>query len=158
MISFDTNEGRFNLRSAAVVIHDEYVLLHQAVGDDFWVLPGARVEFLETSRETVIRELREELGLSCRVVRQLWHTESFFEYNSVKVHELANYFLVSLTDVPKIDSEVDFNGIEESVELVFRWLPLDNIGDYNLLPRFLLEGLNNLPDTLKTIEINDISA
>jgi len=46
MICFDTDNGRFNFRSVAVVIQNEHVLIHRAVEYDFWALPGGRVEFL----------------------------------------------------------------------------------------------------------------
>jgi len=53
MICFDTEHGRFNFRSVAIIIHDAHVLIHRAVADEFWALPGGRVEFFETSGEMV---------------------------------------------------------------------------------------------------------
>jgi len=158
VICFDTSEGRFNLRSVAVVIQNDHILIHRAASDDFWALPGGRVEFLETSLETIARELGEELGLNCQIIRLLWHTENFFEHNSKKFHELANYFLVSFVDEPAIESETDFEGIEESVDLIFRWVPLSAIGGYNLYPKFLTEGLNNLPCSIQYLKINELNA
>ena len=158
MICFDTNKGRFNFRSVAVAIHSNHVLIHRASGDKFWALPGGRVEIFETSRETVVRELSEEIGLTCTINRQLWYLEDFFELGAKKFHELANYFLVSFVDQPEIQSEVDFDGIEESVDLIFRWIPLAKLNHYNLQPKFLIEGLNNLPSSLEAIEINEIRA
>ena len=49
MISFDTGLGVFRYRAAAVCIHDDHALLHKFVGNDFWGLPGGRVEFGETA-------------------------------------------------------------------------------------------------------------
>lgn len=158
MICFDTNIGRFNFRSVTVVIHNDHVLIHRASGDDFWALPGGRVEILETSRQTVTRELNEEIGLECKIIRQLWHIENFFEFGAKKFHEIANYFLISLLDLPEIQSEVDFDGIEESVDLIFRWVPLVKLNHYNLQPQFLIEGINNLPSSLEALEINEINA
>ncbi|OUM03252.1 hypothetical protein A8M77_06220 [Variovorax sp. JS1663] len=40
MISFDAHTHRFNLRAAAVVLHEGAVLLHRIEGDDFWSMPA----------------------------------------------------------------------------------------------------------------------
>lgn len=157
MICFDTNKGRFNFRSVAVIINEGHILIHQAVGDDFWALPGGRVELFERSSDTVVREVFEELGLQCEVRRQLWHVENFFEYDSRRFHELANYFLVNLLERPIIETCVDFNGIEESVDLVFRWVPIALIHNYNLKPEFLIERLNTLPASIEIVTVDEIN-
>lgn len=158
MICFDTDKGRFNFRSVAVIIHNDHVLIHRVVEDDFWTLPGGRVELFEHSSKTVEREMVEELGLECKVIRQLWHVENYFEYDSCKFHELANYFLASFTINPVIDSEVDFIGIETSVNLLFRWVPLINLLNYNLKPDFLSVKLLDLPESIEYVCLNEINA
>ncbi|HRH77879.1 MAG TPA: NUDIX hydrolase [Cellvibrionaceae bacterium] len=157
MICFDTVEGRFNFRSVAVIIHSDHILIHRAVEDNFWALPGGRVEFFENSDLTVKREMIEELGLECEVVRQLWHVENFFEYNALKFHELANYFLVSFARQPLIESEIDFKGLETSVNLLFRWVPLVNLKSYNLKPEFLIDKLIDLPNSLECLKVKEIN-
>ena len=154
MISFETDIGRFNLRSAAVVVHENHVLIHRAKEDDFWALPGGRVEFFENSDQTVRRELEEELGLKSHVVRLLWHVENFFEYKSVKYHELSYYYLVSLSNSLEVEAEVDFEGIEENNNAVFRWVAIAKIGNYILYPKFLIHGLGNLPSATEYLQVN----
>ncbi|MDC0435053.1 NUDIX domain-containing protein [bacterium] len=154
MISFDTDIGRFNLRSAAVVVHENNVLIHRGKEDDFWALPGGRVEFFENSDQTVRRELEEELGLESHVLRLLWHVENFFVYNSVKYHELSYYYLVNLSNPPEIEVEVDFEGIEENNNAVFRWVAIAKIGNYNLCPKFLIHGLGDLPSATEYLQVN----
>lgn len=157
MISFDSKKGRFSFRSVAVVIHDGHILIHRVIADDFWALPGGRVEFFETSVETVVREIAEELGLQSTIERHLWHIENFFEYKSTKYHEIANFFLVKFAIQPDIESEIDFKGIETSVDLLFRWVPLDKIETYNLKPVFLIKKINDLPSSIETIRINELN-
>jgi len=79
MISFSIGEARFNYRTVAVIIHDGYVLLHRADYENFWGLPGGRVEILESSDVALARELREELGqnVDAQVGRLLWMAENF---------------------------------------------------------------------------------
>ncbi len=158
MICFDSEKGRFNFRSAAVVIQNDHILIHRAVKDDFWALPGGRVELFETSEDAVKREIAEEIGAKCVVQRQLWQVESFFEYNSKRFHELGNYYLVSLIDQPAIESEIDFKGIEEDVHLIFRWIPLSKVSQYKLKPEFLIEKLTDLPESIEPLIINEIES
>ena len=91
MISVLVDGMRFNFRAAAVIVDAGYALLHRASFEDFWSLPGGRVEAGEPSAATVARELAEELGPACqaRVERLLWVIETFFTYEGVRVHELG---------------------------------------------------------------------
>lgn len=157
MISFDVGDNRFNFRSAAVVIQDEHVLLHKAILDDFWALPGGRVEFFETSEDTIARELNEELGITAEVIRHLWYVENFFNYSGKKFHEVANYFLTTLKLSSEINSEKDFEGIEEDVDLIFRWVPIGKLNEYVLKPSFLTIGIQNLPSKVEFIKFNELS-
>lgn len=158
MICFDAKNGRFNFRSVAVIIQNDYILIHRAAEDDFWALPGGRVEFFENSDKAVEREIVEELGFKCAVVRQLWYVENFFKFGSKQFHEVANYFLVSFTNQPTIEPEIDFNGIESSVDLLFRWVPLSKLKSYNLKPEFLIERLVDIPESIEYIKVNEINA
>lgn len=76
-----------------MIIHDDHVLIHRSEKDDFWALPGGRVEFFETSEDTIPREIQEELGLDSSAVRLLWHVENFFEYIGKKLHPSIFYLL-----------------------------------------------------------------
>ncbi|MFT7686513.1 MAG: 8-oxo-dGTP pyrophosphatase MutT (NUDIX family) [Candidatus Azotimanducaceae bacterium] len=158
MICFDTIEGRFNFRSVAVIVHNDHMLIHRNVIDDFWALPGGRVGFFENSEETIQREILEELGYKSKVERHIWHVENFFEYGSKKFHEIANYFLVSLLPDHPMNSELDFEGIETKVNLIFRWVLLNNLKSYNLKPAFLIGKLNDLPSSTKMVKINELHA
>ena len=61
VLKFDVGDSCFNYRSAAVIIHDDHVLIHKSEKDYFWSLPGGRVEFFESSEDTIAREIYEEL-------------------------------------------------------------------------------------------------
>jgi len=62
MLAFDTPTHRFNLRAAAIVLSDAKILLHRLAQDNYWSLPGGRVEPGESAAESIIREFREELN------------------------------------------------------------------------------------------------
>jgi len=53
----------------AIILHSRHVLLVKARDKSNWQLPGGRLEPGETPAQAVIREVREETGLSARVGR-----------------------------------------------------------------------------------------
>lgn len=154
MISFEEHGMRFNYRAAAIVLHDGCVLVHRAEHEDFWALPGGRVEVCEASAETIRRELYEELGVEARAERLVWIAESFFEDRGVRCHELGLYFLVTLApDTPLYRQREPFYGDENGLRLVFAWAPLDQLDSLPLPlhPIFLRQGLASLPATVAHI-------
>lgn len=157
MLRFEKAGCIFQFRAVAVAIEEGHVLIHQSVKDDFWALPGGRVELFETSTETVTREISEELGYTSTVVRPLWTVESFFEYRGKKYHEISNYFLITLKPGTFTINDVSFSGIEKHVDVVFKWVPLSSLQDYDIRPGFLVTGLLTLPVTLQHLCANDIA-
>ncbi len=79
------NEFTPPISAKGILIEDGLVWLRQ---NEFgkWELPGGRVEAGEQPEDTVVRELREELGLECSVTRlvdvrmleQTWSTRNPF--------------------------------------------------------------------------------
>ena len=57
------------VRVAAIIVRDKQILLveHRKRGQHYWVLPGGRLDGLETLDAALRRELNEELSLEARV-------------------------------------------------------------------------------------------
>lgn len=58
MITFERENNKFNFRVSGIAIHNNRLLLHTTLTDDFWNLPGGRVEFNESTDQTIIREFK----------------------------------------------------------------------------------------------------
>lgn len=151
MINFKGKEGIiFNFRAVAVIIDEDYVLLYKSEKDDFWSLPGGRVEFGEQTEETVVRELREEIDVEAKIIRQIWYVEDFYDYNGEKYHEIGVYYLTDIEDKMK-DKEKEYIGCEGDKKLTYKWFKLINLEKIEIFPVFLKSRLNNTPKNIEKL-------
>ncbi|HIC7210610.1 NUDIX hydrolase [Burkholderia stabilis] len=156
MISFDAGSHRFNLRAAAVIVQREYVLLHRVDGDDFWSLPGGRVEPGEPAAHTVVREMREEIGASVRAGKMLCIAENFYTHAGRQHHEVGVYFTAELeTGSPLSDVTTAHRGAEADKGLTFAWFLRDRLSEIDVQPAFLRELLNADRHTLAHVVQQD---
>ena len=151
MIVLDEGHRRFQLRACAVILDGERLLVHRAVGDAFWALPGGRVEIGEEAAATVAREMVEECGSGVEVGRLLWICENYFSYNGRDFHELGLYFLAHFPPECPLTREPTFRGQEGALDLEFRWVPFEELGREPLYPIFLAEGVRALPESPRHI-------
>lgn len=159
MISFTTQGVAFQVRAAAVLIHDGRVLVHRAEGDDFWTLPGGRVEPDEDAMATVKRELLEELGECVTCQRLLYVVENFFDHGGSRQHEIAFYFLASLRPGSGLATRTGlFPGIELEKKLQFGWFEFAEAKTLKLYPEFLRQDLGDFGEGIRhVVERDDAS-
>lgn len=142
MISFDAGSHRFHLRAAAIVLRGDDVLLHRAEGDDFWALPGGRVESGEEATTAVVRELHEELGLVVQAGPLVLLVENFFIYGGMKHHEVGLYFRAEAQAGSRVLAQPGpYRGVEGARELIFAWFPRSALNEIDLRPDFLVDAL-----------------
>lgn len=145
-ISYEQNNNKFNFRVAGIVIDKGRVLLHTTEQDDFWNLPGGRVELNETTEAAIVREMAEELGVHVEAQRLAFVSEDFFEYDGLKYHEVGFYYIITLPEAHKLYSEIEFKGLEDNGKLIFKWFYLDELEQMEVYPVFLKKELSNLLD------------
>ncbi|WP_232324842.1 NUDIX hydrolase [Halobacillus mangrovi] len=147
-VRFEARETRFNYRSAGILIEEGHVLFHKQKGDAYWALPGGGIEIGEKSEDTIIREMKEELGYEVEVIQSLWVAENFFTYHQNDFHELGFYYLLH-TNESHLQSG-PFYGLEGE-RLIYQWLPIEALEDYHLQPSFLSKRLQDLPDQIEHV-------
>ncbi|WBW96953.1 NUDIX hydrolase [Oceanirhabdus sp. W0125-5] len=151
MINFKTKEGVFNFRTAGILIKDGKVLIHRMIKDDFYALPGGRVEMTEDTETTLIREMNEELNIEVTINRLLWVCESFFNHLGQRYHEICFYYLMDHEGRSDIyDNEV-FKTVEENREYEFKWVSTERLKDEEFYPLFIKKRINDLPSTIERI-------
>src|ERR1700687_3704523 len=152
MITFDRGNLRFSYRVAGVAIRDGKVLVQQSVKGGFFFLRGGRAELQESAKETLRREMQEELHVDVTVGRLLWVVENFFEHGGKTFHALGLYFLMIFPDdSPVIDTSKTFSVQEGRHEYVFQWRALDSLDSVQVYPSFLQTALQALPDATEHI-------
>jgi ADP-ribose pyrophosphatase YjhB (NUDIX family) len=150
MITFTQGRSTFVYRVAAVALTGGQVLLHRSARDDFWSLPGGRVEFGEAAEVAIRRELREELGVAAQTERLLWVLEQFFEIEGERYHELGLYFQISLPpSLGPTHMPLPFYGDEQGLRLIFRWFKVEVLAGLPIKPAFLKARLTSLPEGIE---------
>ncbi len=147
------DRDHFKFRVSAVLLINGKVLVHRAEIDDYWALPGGHVEMMESSKESLRREMKEELGVDVEIKRLLWVAENFFEDRGYGFHEVCLYYLIDVPEVSEMLSmDKEFYGEEdtyeylgEKIKLIFKWYPVDELEELELYPVFLTEKLRSLP-------------
>ncbi|UTH72924.1 NUDIX hydrolase [Chromobacterium sp. IIBBL 290-4] len=135
MISVDIAGVRFNLRAGAIIEHEGKVLLHRLIRDDFWTLPGGRVEPDEDAPKTVEREMLEELGEAVRCGNLVMLIENFFSAGGQRNHELGLYFQTHLAvDSALPDLATPFAIEDGGARLEFDWFSREQLGELRILP------------------------
>ena len=157
MITFDKGNERFNFRTAGVILCGDKALVHKAESNEFWALPGGRVELGESSETAIIREMEEEIGLFFQVVRPLWVLENFFDDQEKKYHELSIIFLLQCLDEKALLKRGnEFTGLEDSgTVLIFKWFQIQVLEHEALYPSFLRKDLCDLPESIKYLVHTD---
>lgn len=133
MLSFDTDAGHFHVRTIAVCVQHDCVLIHQTPGHAVWSLPGGRVDMGEGSAEALVREMAEELNSRVHIQRLLTTIELVDrDFHGQLFHEIGMYYAVTLPDVAWQPTR--FRGPEQSNPADFWWCPLAQLGDIPLVP------------------------
>ena len=142
MISFRVGQHRFHYRAAAIVRQGDHILLHRLLTDDFWALPGGRVNPGEEASDTIVREFQEELQIGVECQGLVCVGENFFQYGSEPHHEVGFYFAAKIAASSAIaDRHRVHLGVEGSKPLEFRWFELGELLTIDMRPQALQRAL-----------------
>ena len=113
--------------SRGVCVQDGRLLLCKAKGGATTYLPGGHIEFGETGREALVREMAEETGLEVKTGRFLGVVENSFMQHGKPHAEINLVYEMSI-----VDAGSHVSAKEDWIE--FLWCPLCELEGANLLP------------------------
>ena len=158
-IRFKDQGRRFNARVAGLAIRNGNLLIHRAVHEPFWTIPGGTAELGEDSRATLVREMREELGVEARVGRLLFLVENFFRFEGRDWHEIGWYYLMDLPETFPFagDGSIVHEIVDGKNRLEFKWVPATRVAleALPLPPVFLADRIESLPEQTEHIIWDD---
>lgn len=150
-LTLKTEKGLFNHRVAAVIINDNKLLAQKNTVTNEYYLVGGRVSFGESTRDALVRELKEELNIDILDYKPIWINECFFIDNGTRFHEIGMYYLVDIknTGFDKYTSE--FNVKEGSRMNTYEWLDMDDLDRIPIYPLFIKNEIKCMDNKLKLI-------
>lgn len=104
-------------------------MLAKAKGQTNTFLPGGHIEFGESAKDALIREIREELGIDCTAGRFLGVVEHKWEQDQVVHCEINQVFEINSSELPY---GINPTSIEPHLE--FYWCHKEKIEKQNLQP------------------------
>jgi 8-oxo-dGTP diphosphatase len=118
---------------------DERLLLVKTKGTDYSFLPGGHIEFCEKAEAALLREVKEELGKSAKIIKFLGAIEHQWLDDDVNNHEVNSLFRIDIDGLGP-------NGtpLSQEAQLQFFWVNISDIESHNVRPASVVGLVKNL--------------
>lgn len=152
-ILFDHGNARFSYRISALIVQNGRVLLQCPVGTQDYAFIGGHVALGETAKDTLVREIREEIHTDASIGDLCAVGEVFIDWGRCAdgsprhCHQIGLYFRATVDEsqLPPTDRFFGYDeagGEKFSIEYI--WLPLEELRRLTVYPpevaRHILTG------------------
>ena len=150
------------IRSAAraIIIQNDSLLLVQMKNDagEFFILPGGGQLHGETLVQCLQRECMEELGIDISVGRLIYTREYIgknhgFDYRHKNFHQLEHVFICEILN----ESQLGHGHEKDKKQIGYRWIKLNKLSDYKVLPSPIKSLLQTDDLTLSNSYLGDVN-
>lgn len=145
---FESDKYICDLRTAAVLIKNNKLLVQKEKTGNEYALPGGHVKIGETLEAALIREISEEIGVKIKCNRLLWSEECFWEWNGKQTHNIAFYYLIELCENFEIPVE-EFFPQKDNCNVLIGWMPINEIQNVTIYPEFIKKEIFQLNGPMK---------
>ena len=152
-LTFKSENGIFNYRVCAIILHDGNILATKDQNSPYFYLPGGRVKLHEPAESAIVREVREELDVEPIIIRPLWLNQGFFteDVTGIRFHELCLYYLVDISETDLLARGNCFTMVEDGRPHYYEWIPLSRLESEYLYPLFIKKKIFDLPEHLTVL-------
>lgn len=143
-VNFEKNNVVFNYRVGVLIRNNNKILVEKHKDFTYYLLPGGRCEFNETSIDTGIREMKEETGLDIKYIKSIGLIENFFisNYNHKRYHELFMIHEYEFIDKNNYNIKI-INNIEDDKDVIYEWIDLNKLKELEFKPNIALDIINS---------------
>ena len=123
-----SDQNNIHVVARAIILDQNHILLCRTIDrpHNFYFLPGGHIEYGESAKEALLRELLEETGATCSIKKFLGCFEHISRPDNKGIHNHEyNFVFEAASDSLKIGNTIV--QLEEHINLI--WMPLSDIDE-----------------------------
>lgn len=140
-IRYKENNYQFHYRTSAIIYNKDKtkILLFKSSNRDFYMLPGGKVNELESSEDALKREVKEETGLEISIIDFKCFSECVVTDKEMTYQQVEAIYEASYNDEINNDES---NGLEGNW-ILFKWFNINNLDNILIEPKEIKDILKN---------------
>lgn len=140
-IRYKENNYQFHYRTSAIIYNKDKtkILLFKSSNRDFYMLPGGKVNELESSEDALKREVKEETGLEISIIDFKCFSECVVTDKEMTYQQVEAIYEASYND--EINND-EFNGLEGNW-ILFKWFNINDLDNVLIEPKEIKDMLKN---------------
>lgn len=140
-IRYKENNYQFHYKTSAIIYNKDKtkILLFKSSNRDFYMLPGGKVNELESSEDALKREVQEETGLEISIIDFKCFSECVVTDKEMTYQQVEAIYEASYND--EINND-EFNGLEGNW-ILFKWFNINDLDNVLIEPKEIKDILKN---------------
>ena len=121
------NQDKIHVLSRAAITDEDKILLCKTLDIEisFYFLPGGHIEHGESAEKALLRELKEETGIDCKIKKFLGCLEYSFEPGHSNHCHNHEYNFIFKAESEQLKSDRKIKCPEKHIELI--WMPISSL-------------------------------